>query len=140
MLLLSLVLAVAPITVDQSSPAFTKAYSTAFDRLKTVELSDTQTRIQRLGPKGKPFQAELDGLRKRQGEVSDLMVKAVELKKKAETEKKSALVDDAVKVLQDADGRAVKLVDDVKKLNERLTAAGAPLIAPEPPRDPNARD
>lgn len=140
MLLLSLMLSVAPITVDSSSPAFNKAYDTAFSRLKTVELSDTQTRIQRMAAKGKPFQAELELLRKRQGEVSDLLVKAIELKKKGEVEKKQEPVDEAVKVLRDADARAVKLLDDVKALNERLTAAGAPTLDPGPSRDPNARD
>lgn len=140
MVLLSLVLSVAPITVDDSSPAFNRAYDAVFERLKTVELSDTQTRVQRMAAKGKPFQVELDALRKRQGEVSDLMVKAIELKKKGETEKKAQPIDEALEVLQDADARARKLVDDVRSLNERLTAAGAPKLDPGPPRDPNARD
>ncbi|MFO0597862.1 MAG: hypothetical protein U0228_21350 [Myxococcaceae bacterium] len=134
MLMLALVLSVAPVAVDQPTPAFKKAYDAAFDRLKGVSLSDTQTRIQRLGAKGKSFQGELDALRKRQGEVSDALVKAIELARQA------GKSDEAVKVLQDADARAVKLLEDVKKLNERLTAAGAPVIEPGPPADPNARD
>lgn len=139
--LLSLLLTAAPPrTVEDALPAFSKAYGVAFDRLKTVELSDTQTRITRLGAAGTRFQADLDALRKRQGEVSDLLVKAVEAKQQGQRDHRAQAVDDATKLLADADGRAQRLAADVKRLNEQLTAAGAPVIDPGPARDPNARD
>ncbi|MBL8915031.1 MAG: hypothetical protein JNM17_30280, partial [Archangium sp.] len=48
-------------------------------------------------------------------------------------------VEDATKVLVDADARMQTLVTDSKRLTDKLTAAGAPIIE-TPPRDPNARD
>lgn len=139
-MLLALVLSAAPLAMEPALAAFSKAYNTAFDRLKVVELSDTQTRITRLKDAGKPFQPELDRLRKRQGEVSDLLVRAIELKNLGVAQKRAALVEEATRLLVDADARARVLPGDVKKLDDRLTAAGAPVIDPGPPRDPNARD
>lgn len=135
--LVSLVVTAVPL--EQALTTFSKTYFTVFDRMKSVELGDTQTRITRLGAPGKPFQPELDSLRKRQGEVSDLMVKAVLAKKKAEADRNAAAVDEATKVLVDADARMQTLVGDVKRFGDKLTAAGAPIIE-TPPRDPNARD
>ncbi len=127
-------------TMDELLPTYAAAYDTAFRRLGTLGLADTQTRIERLGEAGKPFRAELDGLRRRQAEVNDLIVKAVELKKQALVEKKTAGVEEGLRVLKEADAKAVSVAGDIKRLNEKLTAAGAAVIAPAPPRDPNARD
>lgn len=135
--LVSLVVMASPL--EQSLATYSKAYNTVFDRMKSVELSDAQTRITRLGAAGKAFQPELEALRKRQGEVSDLMVKAVLAKKKAEADRSAAAVDVATNVLVDADARMQTLVTDVKRFGDKLTAAGAPIIE-TPPRDPNARD
>lgn len=137
---MGLLLAVTPDSMDASLKVYSKAYNTAFDRLKGVELSDTQTRIQKLGPKGKTFQPQLDELRKRQGEVSDLLVKAVELRKKGEAERRAATVDEGTKVLVTADTKSQALLTDLAQFNQKLTEAGAPIIDPGPPRDPNARD
>ncbi len=139
MLALVVVLTAAP-KMDEALSTFAKTYNTTFDRLKSVELSDTETRIRRLGEKGKAFEAELGALRKRQYDANDLLVKAIEKKKQGATEKKVQLVEEATKALLEIDGLAQGALDGVKKLNERLTAAGAPLIDPGPPRDPNARD
>ena len=116
-----------------------KAYNTAFDSLGRVELSDAQTRIKGLREGGKPFQAELDELRRGQHEVSDLLVKAVRLKKQALEEKKPAGVEEGTKVLGEAEAKAQRLIASLKGLHEKLTAAGAPEIK-TPERDPNARD
>ena len=126
-------------TIEDTLPAYSKAYSVAFDRLKIVELTDTQTRIQRLGDAGKAFEPELAELRRGQAVVMDLLVKSVELKKKGLADKKPATVDEAIKLLGDADEKAQRLGADAKRLSEKLTAAGAPEIIAEP-RDPNARD
>jgi len=121
-------------------PAYSKAYDAAFRRLQTVELSDTQTRVTRFGAQGKPFQPQLDELRRRQGEVSDLLVKAVGMKKQALADKKPEGVEEGTRVLVDAEQRAQRLYDDVARLNQKLTAAGAPPAPAGPPREPGARD
>src|SRR3990167_6607314 len=121
-------------SMNDALPAYAAAYDTAFKRLGSVELSDTQTRIQRLGEAGKSFQAELDGLRRRQGEVSDLLVKAVELKKQALAEQKPAGVEEGTRVLGEADAKAQLLRTDLTRLDAKLTAAGAPQVEAGPPR------
>ncbi len=137
---LGLLLAAAPASMETAVATYSKAYNSAFDRLKAVELSDTQTRITRLGAKGKALQPNLDELRRRQGEVSDALVKAVQLGKRGRDEKRAEVMEQASAILRDADAQAQRLLADVKSLTEKLTAAGAPVIDPGPPRDPNARD
>jgi hypothetical protein len=132
-------LAFAQRSLEDTLPAYSKAYDTAFRSLGRVELSDTQTRIKRLGDAGKPLQAELDALRGGQGEVSDRLVKAVGLKKQALAEKKPTGVEEGTKVLADAEAKAQRLIASLKSLHEKLTAAGAPEIK-TPERDPDARD
>ncbi len=127
-------------TMDDVTRAYAAAYDTAFRRLGTLGLADTQTRIERLGEAGKPFQTELEALKRRQHEVNDLLVKAVGLKKQALMEKKIAGVEEGTRVLVEADAKGVSTAAEIKRLNDKLTAAGAPLIDPGPPRDPNARD
>ena len=126
-------------TIEDTLPAYSRAYGTAFDRLKSVELSDTQERMGGLGEAGKAFEPELAELRRRQGEVMDLLVKSVELKKQGLADKKPTTVDEAIKLLDDADAKAQRLSGDLKRLNEKLTTAGAPELVAQP-RDPNARD
>ena len=129
-----------PRTVEDVVPAYAKAYDTVFEHLGDIALSDAQTRIGRLGDAGKPFQPKLAELRTRQGEVSDLMVKAVRQKQQALADKQPAPIEQATLMLKDADAKAQQLKADLARFNETLTAAGAPIIPPAPPRDPNARD
>lgn len=130
----------APRSMPEATAAYARAYDSAFKALGTVGLADTQSRLQKLGKAGKSLQPELEDLSRRQHEVNDLIVKAVESKKQALADGKPAAVDEAAKVLGDAEGKAQRLHADLVKFNEKLTAAGAPQLAPEPPRDPNARD
>ena len=125
---------------ESSLPAYTKAFNTAFERLGTLGLADTQTRISKLGAKGQAFAPKLAELRTRQNEVNDLIVKAVQMKKQAPADKLAAETEAATAILRSADQKGLALAADIKALNEQLTAAGAPLLPPEPPRDPNARD
>lgn len=117
-----------------------KAFDTAFRRLQTIELTDAQSRVTALGAAGQAFQAELAELRRRQGEVNDLIVKGVELKKQGELEQKTATVDEAIRVFREADSKGQKLSADLAAFHVNLTAAGAPPVEARPARDPNARD
>lgn len=137
---LPLLVGLAPRRVEDLLPAYMKAYNTVFDRLKGVELSDTDWRIKRLGERGKVFLPVVADLRRRQGEISDLMVKAVLMKKQAVADNKPAVVEEATRLLIDGDARSQRVLVDLARLNEKLTAEGAPKVAPQPPRDPNARD
>lgn len=141
MLLFAAMLTACPSrSVDDALPAFSKAYDGAFRRLGTIELSDTQARVQALGDAGQGFGGQLAELRRRQGEISDLLVKAVELKKKGVADRQAAAVDEATRVLGEADAKAARLGTDLEALERALTAAGAPPTKRGPPRDPNARD
>lgn len=130
-------------SIEDVLPSYSKAYDAAFERLGTLGLADTQTRIKRMGEKGKAFEKELEELQRRQHEVNDLIVKSVLQKKQAQADKKPdapEVIEAATRILVDADAKAVRVHADITRFNERLTAAGAPVIPPSPPRDSNARD
>lgn len=124
-------------SVDDKLPVFSSAYNAAFARLGTLGLADTQTRVERLGEAGKAFRPELEALQRRQHEVNDAIVKAVEMKKKAVTDNDPASVEAATTLLRGAANDGGKIAADITAFNARLTAAGAPVIEA---RDPNARD
>ncbi|MBK7859707.1 MAG: hypothetical protein IPJ65_14025 [Archangiaceae bacterium] len=126
-------------SIEDTLRAYSTAYDRAFRSLGRLELSEAQTRITGLGGAGEAFQADLDALRRGQGEVSDLLVKAVELKKQALAEKNAAGIDEGTKLLGDAEAMAQGLIVALKELDAKLSAAGAPELKAEE-RNPSVRD
>lgn len=54
-------------SLEDTLPAYSRAFNAAFESLGRVDLSDAQTRITRLGNGGRAFQPDLDELRRAQG-------------------------------------------------------------------------
>lgn len=113
---------------------FSATYDAPFRRLKTVELSDLRSRIERLGESGKALQPDLEALQRGQAEVMELLVKATTLRQQSEAEKKPALLEEALQTLRTADGKTVALVAARDALKARVNATpGAPPEAPPEP-------